>query len=157
MNSQVKKPDNTVVLYPASVPPTTDGYTNYLDVPNAPARAAGDTTSVLTYQNGAYAWVAPTPTLKTLSAGLNKELTTLFKTAPIWLQVVYSNIMAPIAAMITAGQLATAIAVLQGVIDNKQVPDENFPLIISAIALITAQEPAFAAVLPVVTPAAPAP
>ena len=148
INLQVKDADNTAARFPASVPPTRSGYTNFLNVPDSPARAADDTTSVLTYANGAYAWLQPPVTLGTLATALNKSLTTLFKTAPLQAQITYSNITTPIADLITAGQLAAAIAAFQGMIDDDLVPPKYAPLITSAIAIITAQEGAFAAVMP---------
>ena len=149
-NIQVKDADESIVTYgnPANPPPLRTGYTNYLGVPDQSPRAAGDTTSVERWQNGAAVWVPAPVTLATLSTALNMSLTTLFKTAPIQAQVVFSNISSPIAKLISAGQLAQAATALQGMLDDDLVPSKYSAIITAAIAQITAQEATFAAVMP---------
>ncbi len=153
-NIQVKNADGSIVTYanPACPPPTREGYTNYLGVPDSVPPPVGDTTSVERWRDGAAVWIAPIPTLATLSVALNQSLAALFKTAPAQAQITYSNITKPIASLITAGQLTAAIAAFEGMIDDDLVPPKYAPLITSAIALITGQESAFAAVIPPARP-----
>ena len=152
---QTNDTTGSVVIYndPNDPPSEKTGYT-IRTVDDLPARAPGDRTSVLLWQNGALALVVPPPTLASLAASLNAALTAIFKTAPIQAQITFSNLAGAngsITQLIEAGELALAEAALQGMLTDQLVPPGYSAFINSAVAAIVAAMPGFAAVLPATT------